>query len=76
MQTDPSPRPADAPQQEWPTTLRFSRRLGETVRGAEYAVAIEGADGPWPVLIHATRKPRPRMGALLARLLCRHRKQE
>lgn len=26
----------------WPTTLRFSRRLGETVRGAEYASAIEG----------------------------------
>ncbi|MFP8836178.1 hypothetical protein ACLIJR_18090 [Hydrogenophaga sp. XSHU_21] len=27
---------------DWPTTLRFSRRLGEAVRGADYAVAIEG----------------------------------
>lgn len=26
----------------WPTTLRFSRRLGEATRGAEYAMAIEG----------------------------------
>lgn len=27
---------------DWPTTLRFSRRLGEAVRGADYAMAIEG----------------------------------
>lgn len=33
---------------DWPTTLRYSRRLGESVRGAEYAMAIEG--------------PRPRAG--------------
>lgn len=26
----------------WPTTLRFSRRMGEATRGAEYAMAIEG----------------------------------
>lgn len=26
----------------WPTTMRFSRRLGESLRGAEYAMAIEG----------------------------------
>jgi hypothetical protein len=26
----------------WPTTLRFSRRLGEYTRGPEYAMAIEG----------------------------------
>jgi hypothetical protein len=29
----------------WPTTLRFSRHLGEAVRDAEYAAAIEGPDG-------------------------------
>jgi hypothetical protein len=27
--------------EHWPTTLRFSRRMGEAVRGAEYAAAIE-----------------------------------
>jgi hypothetical protein len=26
----------------WPTTLRFSRRAGETVHDAWYAAAIEG----------------------------------
>ncbi|NNU41991.1 hypothetical protein [Ramlibacter montanisoli] len=29
----------------WPTTLRFSRRLGETVRDAEYAAWMEGPGG-------------------------------
>jgi hypothetical protein len=27
---------------DWPTTLRFSRRLGEGRRDADYATAIEG----------------------------------
>jgi hypothetical protein len=27
---------------DWPTTMRFSRRLGESVRDSRYAVAIEG----------------------------------
>ena len=27
---------------EWPTTLRFSRQLGELYRGADYGNAIEG----------------------------------
>lgn len=27
---------------EWPTTLRFSRRMGEAVRDANYATALEG----------------------------------
>lgn len=26
----------------WPTTLRFSRRMGEAQRGAAYACAVEG----------------------------------
>jgi hypothetical protein len=25
----------------WPTTMRFSRQLGETMRGADYAQSIE-----------------------------------
>lgn len=29
----------------WPTTLRFSRRLGESVRDSHYAAAIEGPTG-------------------------------
>lgn len=31
--------------EEWPTTLRFSRRLGESVRDADYAAWIEGPGG-------------------------------
>lgn len=27
---------------EWPTTLRFSRRMGESIRDANYATALEG----------------------------------
>jgi hypothetical protein len=29
------------PLADWPTTQRFSRRLGDSLRGAEYAQAIE-----------------------------------
>jgi hypothetical protein len=27
---------------DWPTTMRFSRRLGDSVRDSRYAMAIEG----------------------------------
>lgn len=37
-------RPESFEGQGTPTTLRFSRRLGESLRGADYAEAIE----PWP----------------------------
>jgi hypothetical protein len=36
---------------EWPTTQRFSRRLGERVRDADYAAAIEGPAGQPLVLL-------------------------
>lgn len=36
----------EAEHADWPTTLRFSRRLGEAVRGVEYAMAIEGPRPP------------------------------
>lgn len=42
----------------WPTTLRFSRRLGDAVRGADYAIAIE-----------APPRRRP-FGLVLMRRLC------
>ena len=35
----------DSPCEDWPTTMRFSRRLGEAVRDPGYAFAIEGPDG-------------------------------
>jgi hypothetical protein len=36
---------------DWPTTLRFSRRLGEAVRDSAYASAIEGPqESPAPLL--------------------------
>lgn len=37
----------DAGPQDWPTTQRFSRRLGETHRDMDYARAIEPPEG-WP----------------------------
>ena len=33
---------ADEVEDEWPTTMRFSRRLGELYRGADYGNAIDG----------------------------------
>jgi hypothetical protein len=35
-----APKPAP-PSDEWPTTLRFSRRAGEALRGLDYAQSIE-----------------------------------
>lgn len=32
----------DAANEEWPTTLRFSRRIGEAIPDATYACALEG----------------------------------
>ncbi|MDB5858730.1 MAG: hypothetical protein JWQ76_2419 [Ramlibacter sp.] len=47
----------------WPTTLRFSRRLGEATRDVDYASAIEGPAGPVILPPNGTA-PRP-----LSRLL-------
>lgn len=38
--------PADQARADWPTTQRFSRRLGDAIRGADYAQAIEAPADP------------------------------
>ena len=54
----------------WPTTLRFSRRLGEALRDVEYAITIEGPDGrPLALLEPASGLARP-----IARLISRLRR--
>ena len=69
MQTKPSmPRPSSGAT-EWPTTLRFSRRLGEALRGADYAAAFEGANEPTPVHIQLRNPRRQRAPGLIALLL-------
>jgi len=38
----PDNLPADCARDAgWPTTLRFSRRVGEAIRGADFAAALE-----------------------------------
>lgn len=40
----------------WPTTLRFSRRLGESIRGPDYAVSVVGFQSQRPLwLVHIRR---------------------
>lgn len=58
-----------------PTTLRFSRRLGEAVRDAHYATAIEGPDGRPPVRLEPADGFVRRIAALLARLRPSHRRK-
>lgn len=53
----------------WPTTLRFSRRLGESFRGPEYAVAVEGPHGPPPVHMELGSRPVREIARNLALLL-------
>lgn len=52
---------------EWPTTMRFSRRLGEAYRDRRYAMAIEG---PMPGRSLADLVPR-RLNMWLAQLATR-----
>jgi hypothetical protein len=40
----------------WPTTLRFSRRMGEAMRGPEYAMAIEGPPARRPFIAPWTQR--------------------
>ena len=55
----------------WPTTLRFSRRLGERWRDADYASAIEGPDQrPVPQFLVASGLVH-RLAARVARALAR-----
>jgi hypothetical protein len=53
---------------DWPTTLRFSRRQGEAVRDAEYAIAIE-SPGPRPLLSRALKRWFSWMRAKVVRLV-------
>ena len=69
MQTEPSKPRHSATAMGWPTTMRFSRRLGEALRGPEYAAAFEGASGPTPVHIEVRTARLQRTPRLIALLL-------
>lgn len=71
MQKDTSDRRRSPAATDWPTTLRFSRRMGDALRGPEYAKAFEGAEGPAPVRIHGCAPPRRGVLRRLALLLPR-----
>jgi len=42
MASSTAERRVQESEDHWPTTMRFSRRLGELYRGADYGRAIEG----------------------------------
>jgi len=69
MQTEPSMRHPSTAATGWPTTLRFSRRLGEALRGPDYAAAFEGTDSPSPVHFELRAGQRHRAPSLVALLL-------